>query len=299
MKQFIKNIIFNIPPVRRMKEELERYKTYHPPGHYYSPIPDKQYVRDNAGRIFDRSSKQLPGIDLRVDQQLELVRDLSVYGTSHGLPARKQEGFRYWFENPLFSWCDGVILSSMIRHFKPKRIIEAGSGYSSAVMLDVNEKYFNDEIDISLIEPYPMRLNGLTKGFNRNYSITEKFIQDLNSEFFKELQANDILFIDSTHVSKAGSDVNFILFELIPKLSSGVIIHFHDVFYPFEYPKEWIDRGYAWNEDYLLRAFLMYNREFELLLFNNFLEIHYPDVLQQYLPDTLKHPGGGLWLRKK
>ena len=112
------------------------------------------------------------------------------------------------------------------------------------------------------------------------------------------LEKNDILFIDSTHVSKAGSDVNYILFEILPTLKEGVIIHFHDVFYPFEYPQGWIEKGFAWNEDYLLRAFLMYNSNFELLFFNTYMEQFHKTWIAKNMPDILKNMGGGLWLRK-
>jgi len=116
---------------------------------------------------------------------------------------------------------------------------------------------------------------------------------------FDALSSNDILFIDSTHVSKTGSDVNRILFDILPRLSRGVFIHFHDVFYPFEYPKEWVYEGRAWNEDYILRAFLEYNDAFEIVLFGTWLAKFERDLLREMMPMTLENPGGSLWLRKR
>ena len=117
-------------------------------------------------------------------------------------------------------------------------------------------------------------------------------------DFFEILQSGDILFIDSTHIAKTGSDVNHILFDILPILKSGVLIHFHDVSYPFEYPKEWVYMGRNWNENYFLRAFLMYNNNFEIILFSDYLHKHYIEAFKD-MPLSLKDPGMNLWLKKK
>jgi hypothetical protein len=119
----------------------------------------------------------------------------------------------------------------------------------------------------------------------------------VNLEIFKQLDRNDILFIDSTHVSKTGSDVNFILFEILPLLKSGVLIHFHDISYPFEYPKDWVFGGRNWNENYLLRAFLMYNNDFKIYLFTHFLHLYYREAFEE-MPLSFKNIGGSLWIEK-
>jgi len=298
MKKLIKKLLFKVPPVKNLQAELEKYKTYHPPGHYYSPVPDQKYVKANEKRIFDRSHRTIAGINLREAEQLNLLQQLSAYYAELFFTEKKTESNRYWYSNPLFSYSDAIILYGMIRHFNPARIIEAGSGYSSAVMLDTNEKNFDNKIDVLLVEPYPVNLENLTKGFTRNFRVIPEFVQSVPLDTFKKLERNDILFIDSTHVSKAGSDVNYILFEILPVLKEGVIIHFHDVFYPFEYPQEWIEKGFAWNEDYLLRAFLMHNNHYEILYFNTFMEQFHRDWIDHNMPDILKNMGGGLWLRK-
>jgi hypothetical protein len=113
------------------------------------------------------------------------------------------------------------------------------------------------------------------------------------------LEANDILFIDSSHVSKAGSDVNHLFFTVLPRLKPGVLVHVHDVFYPFEYPLGWLRQGRAWNELYLLRAFLQYNTAFEMLFFNSFLWKHHKEQLAAKLPRMATNPGGSIWLRKR
>ena len=128
--------------------------------------------------------------------------------------------------------------------------------------------------------------------------IYDKKVQSVPLQKFKDLNENDILFIDSSHVSKTGSDVNFEIFNILTNLNSGVIIHFHDVFYPFEYPKEWVLAGRNWNENYLLRAFLSYNNSFEILHFSQFIHYHHKEAFQS-MPLTYKNTGGNLWIRKK
>jgi len=136
----------------------------------------------------------------------------------------------------------------MIRHLSPKRFIEVGSGYSSCVVLDINELFFDNRISLTFIEPHTELLFSLIKESDKETSkIIPTDLQDVGLEVLSELCPEDILFIDSTHVSKIGSDVNHIFFEILPRLARGVYIHFHDVFYPFEYPKEWIYEGRAWN----------------------------------------------------
>ncbi len=115
--------------------------------------------------------------------------------------------------------------------------------------------------------------------------------------FFEQLHENDILFIDSTHVAKTGSDVNYLIFEILPSLNKGVLIHFHDVFYPFEYPKEWVLSGRSWNEDYMLRSFLIYNDNFKIVLFPHFIHQQYGEYLAN-MPNCYKNSGGSFWIQK-
>jgi predicted O-methyltransferase YrrM len=191
------------------------------------------------------------------------------------------------------------MLYSIIRHCKPKRIIEIGSGFSSAVMLDTNELFFDNQIELTFIDPYPKRLHSLMTLIDKSkIKVINSDVQLISLDVFKKLQSGDILFVDSTHVTKTGSDVNYILFEILPILNSGVIIHFHDVFYPFEYPKEWVFKGFNWNEDYILKAFLMYNNDFEIKLFSDYLHNHHKDIFVD-MPLTYKNHGGSLWIEKK
>ena len=149
------------------------------------------------------------------------------------------------------------------------------------------------------IEPYPERLESLLKENDREkVVIYKKRLQDIPVGVFRELNENDILFIDSTHVAKFNSDVNFVFHEILPVLNSGVHIHFHDVFYPFEYPQEWLLEGRAWNEQYILRAFLEYNREFKIVMFNTYLENMYEAKIRSRFPLLYRNTGGSIWLKK-
>ena len=123
-------------------------------------------------------------------------------------------------------------------------------------------------------------------------------LQEIDIGEFEALDENDILFVDSTHVSKINSDVNRIFFEVLPRIRSGVHIHFHDIIYPFEYPKEWVYDGRAWNEAYMLRTFLQYNREFRVVLMNTFMERYYESFFREKMPLCLENPGGSIWIRK-
>jgi hypothetical protein len=187
----------------------------------------------------------------------------------------------------------------MLRHLEPNKLIEVGSGASSCVTLDTNELFLGNEVNCTFIEPFPAFLKSLIKDTDKsNVRIIDSKLQDVPLNLFKELQENDILFIDSTHVSKFNSDVNYILHEILPVLSNGVYIHFHDIFFPFEYPKEWLLNGMAWNEQYILRAFLEYNNHFKIILFNTYLETIYQEKLKERFPLLFKNTGGSIWIKK-
>lgn len=297
-KKTIKNLINKLPYVKTLyKQSLN---SCHPNGHFYSPVISIEDVKKRESEIWKNvGSDGIQGVELRTDQQKELVLQFAKYYRELPFKAEKQTNIRYQFANGYYSYTDGIILYSMIRHFEPKRIIEIGSGFSSAIMLDTNELFFKNQISLTFIDPYPERLYSLmTEADKQHATVIESDVQVIPVNVFEKLQAGDILFIDSTHVSKTGSDVNYILFEILPILKKGVLIHFHDVFYPFEYPKEWVFKGFNWNEDYILKAFLMYNNKFEIRLFAEYLHRHHKDVFKE-MPLCYNNTGGNLWLEKK
>jgi methyltransferase family protein len=270
-----------------------------PPGHFFSPIPSIKEVREREHQLFHEHPVSIPGIQLKAEQQLELLEIFKGYYSEQPFSDRPTPQRRYYFENEYYSYSDAICFYCMIRYLKPKRIIEIGSGYSSAAMLDINEVFFSDSIACTFIEPYPERLYALLRDADRRrVEILVRKVQDVDLTIFAALKSQDILVVDSSHVAKIGSDVNHIFFTILPYLNSGVYIHFHDIQYGFEYPKEWIYEGRAWNEAYMLRAFLQYNDAFQIVFFNTFLEHFYEDYFAQHMPLCLKNLGGSIWLRK-
>ena len=275
----LKKVLNKLPYVNTLyKQSLN---CNYPNGHYYSPVFSIEDVKKREAEIWKNIDKEaIQGIDLQLVEQKNLVSQFYKYYAEQPFKPEKQPSVRYQFDNAYYSYTDGIILYSMIRYFKPKRIIEVGSGYSSMVMLDTNELFFKNRIELTFIEHFPERLSALMKASDeKSTTLIKRSIQEISLSVFEVLDKGDILFIDSTHVSKTGSDVNYIFFEILPLLKSGVLIHFHDIFYPFEYPKEWVFKGINWNEDYILRAFLTYNDKFKIKYFSHYLHRFHKDVL--------------------
>jgi predicted O-methyltransferase YrrM len=305
----IKTLLDKLPYVKKLKDASESLRSENlnfykncafPPGHFYSVLVSVDDIKKRENEIWQPEPPlQIPGIDLQIKDQLELVHSLQQYYADLPFSNEKQEGLRYNYSNDYFCHTDGIMLYSMMRHFKPERIIEIGSGYSSALMLDTNELFFDSAIELTFIEPYPERLFSLLKNSDtKKATIIEDTLQSVSPETFEQLRPGDILFVDSTHVVKTGSDVNRILFQILPVLKSGVFIHFHDIHYPFEYPKNWVLEGRNWNETYFLKAFLMYNAQFEIRLFNTYLHALHSDIFNA-MPVCYHNQGSSIWLQKK
>ena len=274
------------------------FLTFVPPGHYYSPVPN----RDDLSLQEERHKRQLTleGIHSNLDDQMRLVDELVPH--LYGNPFLEQSGSgtgRFHFQNGHFEHGDAIILHTLMLHLRPKRIVEVGSGYSSALMLDTDERFLDGTTDLTFIDPFPGRLLSLLRDEDRAHcSILTERVQDVDAAIFRNLDANDILFIDSSHVVRIEGDVNYLLFHVLPLLRQGVYVHFHDIFWPFEYPATWIDEGRAWTEAYALHAFLMYNSAFAVRLFNSQLGQLREEQLRERLPTFMTNPGGSIWLER-
>ena len=227
MKKQIKDILNKLPYIKTLYEKTKVYSqnACYPPGHFYSPIVSVQDVMKREDEIWKGVDRDIiADVNLNTQEQITFVGEtLSIYYQEMPYSEKKVDGLRYAFENGMYEETDGTILYSMIRHLKPKRIIEIGSGHSSALMLDVNELFFDNKIELSLIEPNPERLyNNIRETDKKQTRILEKKVQEVEPSFFSSLEAGDILFVDSTHVAKCGSDVNYIFFEILPLLKRGV-----------------------------------------------------------------------------
>lgn len=271
--------------------------------HHYEPVPDTRLLKDE---LWQRRS-ELVGIQMNETKQLEW---LSVFMTSYKaeydrFPANRQQAkqpFEYYSDNPFFGPVDGEILYCMIRHFKPARILEIGSGYSTYLAAQAVRKNTEEDpsraCELTTIDPFPNKV--IKTGFPGLAKIIVSEVQDLTLSAFCSLQENDILFIDSSHVLKIGSDVQFEYLDVLPSLNPGVIVHIHDIFLPAEYPRDWILKEYRfWNEQYLLQAFLTFNEHFEVLWASSYLHLKRPDRLAlAFKTYNDKNPPASFWIRK-
>lgn len=308
-KYMVEGLLDKVPLIGRNIREYKRLRQWagacgYEPGHFYSPIPSIPEVKANADRIF--SDSEPLGVDLNIDKQFNLLQTLKSFRNDlpyDFLNAKENPDLRYrWVNGCQYRYSDVVFLYSIIRHLRPTKIVEVGSGASSAVMLDVNDLFFDSSIQMTFIEPYPERLfRFLTDVDKSTATVIEKKVQEVPLDPFLALEENDILFVDSSHVVKVGSDVNHIVFEILPRLRKGVWIHFHDIFFPFELPQHWIVKHKKfWNESYLLRAFLMNNDSYEITLFNTFLQKRFTSWFEEEMPECLlgEEPTGSIWIRK-
>jgi predicted O-methyltransferase YrrM len=258
------------------------------PGHFYSPITTTaDFTRFDA-------RDGVPGIELHASAQRALLHLLAGHCDSQPFTDSPVESNRYYFDNDQFSYSDALGLFGMLLHLKPRRIIEVGSGYSSALMLDVNNQFLDNSMDLTFIEPYPDRLRRLLRAAD-SPTIVEQLVQDVPIATFDRLEAGDILFIDSSHVAKSGSDVNWLYHEVLPRIRPGVIVHVHDIMYPFEYPTDWIQQGRSWNEAYMLRCLLSGSPRYKLLFWANYLHQFYGDEMRVLMPLSVRNKGGSIW----
>jgi predicted O-methyltransferase YrrM len=250
-------------------------------GHFYSPVSGEADVERALGWDDDT-----PGVQLRAEAQVELFGELKPL--FEGVPQR-----RYRPANGMYDAADALVYQAFVRRLKPRRVIEVGAGYSTAKLLDTAERYV-PELEVTCVEPYPDRLLGLLLPEDKVDLIAAP-VQDVPMDTYSRLESGDVLFIDSTHVAKAGSDVLWLFLRVLPRLAKGVVVHIHDVFWPFEYPAEWLREGRAWNEDYLLHAFLCHNEAWRIELFSSWLWQRHPDLVPPELRGD--HPGS-IWLRR-
>jgi len=271
------------------------------PVHFFEVIPDTRKLKDN---LWEKQS-ELIGIDINEKKQLELLSFfVSKFKREYETLPKKKTSIphQYYINNEEFGSVDGEILYCMICYFKPRRIIEIGSGnstYLSAQAILRNKEENGMDCELISIDPYPNKI--LQKGFPGLSKLIKKEAQDVELSLFAQLKENDILFIDSSHVLKIDSDVQYEYLEILPRLNKGVIIHSHDIFFPVEYPKEWVSKEHRFfTEQYLLQAFLTFNNTFEILWAGSFIHLKHPQLLEKafssYNPKTVLP--GSFWMRR-
>jgi predicted O-methyltransferase YrrM len=252
------------------------------PNHFYWPIPDLAELEKSEWPTYPYP----PACSFRLRQQKELARDfLDLYAPEYQFDSRAIES-SYHYGNGYFESCDAEVAYCMVRHWKPRRIIEIGSGYSSRVMaaaLRTNIEKDGIAGQLITVDPSPERLP--SDSFGDVATVIAAPVQHLDMSLFSSLQPDDVLFIDSSHVVGVGSDVVREYLQILPTLRPGVLVHMHDIFLPFDYPREAVLKNlWFWSEQYLLQAFLSFNMQFEVLWSASAMQNEYPDILEQCFP---------------
>jgi len=265
------------------------FQTSHPNGHFYSPVVDTDELKARLDQLYP-DPPVAAGIDFNEASHEHLLRSVfPVLLADYDYPEQggaDTQQTRFYTRNSQFSWLDSRSLFVLMRHWQPERVIEVGSGYSSLLMADVNARFLGGRTDITCIEPYP---RPFLRSPQSGVRLLEQKVQEVDLARFAELQAGDLLFIDSSHVSKSGSDVNHLYLKVLPTLRPGVRVHVHDIFLPREYPIEWvIHENRSWNEQYMLQALLMYSSRFRVIYGCNYAHIRFPELVVA----ALAHPKG-------
>jgi hypothetical protein len=275
-------------------------RTCHPNGHFYSPVVDPAEL--DAARIWP-SAPEILGIDFDAAGHEHLLRDVFPrWMPKYDYPERADEqtsATQFYTCNPAFSWLDARAYFVLLNEWRPQRVIEVGSGHSTLLAADVNQRLFDGGIDITCIEPYPRDF--LREGVPGVRRLLDEKVQNVALAEFEALQSGDILFIDSSHVAKTGSDVNFLYFEVLPRLASGVRVHIHDIFLPHDYPRGWVlDQNRSWNEQYVLRALLMHSTAFRVVFGCNYAYSRFPELVRAALahPQGRAYGGGSFWIER-
>jgi predicted O-methyltransferase YrrM len=291
-----------LAPDPRYFEVWQRHGFHILPIDSYSPIPDTSKL---AGDIFSRESISAMRFLDSKKQWIFLERITEPYRSEFSrFPKREIASSTpgYFFGNPTFGPVDAELLYCIVRDFKPRRVIEIGSGFSTLAFCEALKMNLEDgySCEFTAIEPFPLEF--LNRKLSFPVSIIKRDVQVVELDTFKNLQSGDILFIDSTHVAKIGSDVLYEFLEILPALAPGVLIHVHDIFLPGEYPDEWVrNERRFWNEQYLLHAMLCGGNEYEVLWAGAFMRIKMAKMLESHFsyhsPESI-HPAS-FWMRKK
>jgi len=282
-----------IDALKRQLDDLRLAAGSVAPGHYYSPVPTPE---DAAAAASRDEPELLPGIDLRLADQLALAATLGELAHDQPFAAEARPGLRYKFDNGFFGFDDGLVLHTMLRHLRPARVIEVGSGWSSACMLDTDERFLGGTTELTFIDPEPERLESILRGDEvaPRVTIHRCRVQDVDPALFGALRAGDVLFVDSSHVVKAGSDVLQLALDVVPTLPAGTFVHIHDIPWPFEYPLVWAEERRWWSEAYLVRALLCDSDRLRIRWFNSYLRKAVNDDVAAVFPFTGE--GLSLWL---
>ena len=264
--------------------------------HYYEPT-----YREADLPADTRRERSLPGVDLNEGDQLALLARLDFGAELVALPLKAEPG-RFGYINRMYGFGDAELYYSIIRHKKPARIIEIGSGNSTLIALEAIAANRRDDpgyqCDLACVEPYEMLWLEET-----GVRVVRERVEHIALETFDALGAGDILFIDSSHVIRPYGDVLREFHQIMPRLASGVMVQVHDIFTPRDYPEKWLrqDRR-LWNEQYLMESFLAFNTRFEVICAANWLKHNHFEAIARACPMLGRNPAaepGAFWFVAK
>jgi len=269
--------------------------------HYYSPIPDLRALNRD---VFTRKSA-LAGVSIDpADGLAFLQRELAPFLNEYRPPVvASSDPRRYYLDNGFYGTVDAEVLYAMVRRFRPNRVLELGSGLSTLVIADARARNHQEETAGHVVcDPYPRA--ELVSALAQVAELRATSAVDLPETEFAQLRSGDLLFVDTTHTVKIGGDVNRILLDIVPTLAPGVLIHIHDIYLPWEYPREFlVERRFFWAEQYLLQAFLAFNDQFETLIGTHALARRYPTEISSLVPsfepvNRSTTPPSAFWMRR-
>lgn len=262
--------------------------------HYYEPLFDNRKLSKSL-----RINRELPGINWNEKNQISFLDRFNYSNELVNISSTKISDIEFYWNNGAFESGDCEYWYNIIRFIKPRVIIEVGSGHSTLMATkaicknqEENPGYFCKHVCIEPYENQWLELLGI--------SILREKVEDIDIGIFKELKENDILFIDSSHMIRPQGDVLFEFLEILPTLNKGVIVHFHDIFSPHDYPDEWIKNEVRlWNEQYLLESFLTSNESWEIIGALNYLHHnHYNKLKEKCCNLTPEREPGSFYIRK-
>ncbi len=250
------------------------------PVHFYFPVPNLNQLRENTWPGGPGESV----VDFDTPAQLERLQSWRRFSDEWQFENPAEEfGFR--LDNGFFETVDAEIAYSIVRERKPRRVFEVGGGNSTRLLATALRKNADEDSpgELVSIEPHPDEL--LQRGFPGLSKLLQMRVQDMPPQFFDQLEAGDVLFLDSSHVVALGSDVVFEILEILPRLKPGVIVHFHDIFMPAEYPEKFVKQNLCfWGEQYMVQAFLCGNRNFRVVWSSSMMQMTYPRTLREIFP---------------
>jgi len=245
---------------------LQRCGVHVTANHFYDPVPDTRELARR--RDLWEVEQELPGVDQNLEAQLRMLEEVfpRFAGECRFPLEAGPEPHEYHVKNGAFGLVSAAVLHCMIRHHRPRLILEVGAGNSTLVSARACRKLasLGHETRLISIEPHPGEV--LRRGFPGLTRLIPERVERVGLQTFAELDHDDILFIDSSHVVRLGGDVNFLFLEVLPRLRPGVVVHVHDIFFPKNYPRDWVLKNRRfWTEQYLLQGFLAFNSGFEVL----------------------------------